>query len=112
MNDDPLPRRRVPGLGAALVGVVLLLAGGGLAWWLNRPKATTDAPGPGLPDLDVVCLGRIDGLKPVTYLEPSLPGRVAAVQDVEGKHLDPGAEILRLDDESLKLREEEATAAV
>src|SRR5262245_18141575 len=110
MTEDPLPRRRIPGLGAALVGVVLLIAGGGLAWWLNRPKGNADAIGPGLPDLDVVYLGRIDGLKPVTYLEPSLPGRVAAVQDVEGKHPDTGAEILRLDDESLKLREEEAVA--
>src|SRR6478672_1292659 len=111
-DPPPLPRRRIPGLGAAIALAFLLLPIGGVEWWLNSSKSDGPPAGPGLPDLDVVCLGRIDGLKPVTALEPSIPGRVTAVLVAEGQHIEPKTELLKLDDESLQLRVDEAKAAV
>jgi multidrug resistance efflux pump len=112
IEEPPPPRRRIPGLGAAVALAFLLVPIGAVAWWLNRPKTDAGGAGPALPDLDVVCLGRIDGLNPATSLEPSVPGRVTAVLVSEGQHVGAKAELLRLDDEALQLRVEEAKAAV
>ena len=105
-------RRRIPGLGAVIAVAFLLVPLAVVAWWLNRPKGEPTAPGPALADLDVVCLGRVDGLAPVAALEPAMPGKVAELFVVEGKHVEAKEKLLRLDDESLKLRVEEAQAAV
>jgi multidrug resistance efflux pump len=104
--------RRIPGLGAVIAVAFLLVPLGAVAWWLNRPKGEPTAPGPGLADLDVVCLGRIDGLAPVAALEPAVPGKVVELFVSEGQHVDRGAKLLKLDDEAATLRLEEAQAAV
>jgi len=107
---DEQSRRRVP-LGVIIVAALLVLSIGGVAWWLYRPRS--DVPtGPALADLDVVCLGRVDGLTPVASLEPLVPGRVAEVFVSDGQSVKAGDRLLKLDDESLRLREEEARAAV
>jgi multidrug resistance efflux pump len=110
MSDAP--GRRFPGLGIILAAAVLLLPIAGVAWWLNRPKGGESPGGPGLADLDVVCLGRVDGLTPIASLEPSVPGKVAEVFVAEGQTVKAGDRLLRLDDESLRLKEEEARAAL
>lgn len=105
------PRRRIPGLGIAVALVLLILPIAGVAWWLNRP--TSGGAGAGsLSDLDVVCLGRVDGLTPVASLEPEIAGRVAEVFVSEGQPVKAGDKLLKLDDESLKMKAEEAEAAV
>lgn len=112
MTDPDPPRRRIPGLGLILAVALLVLPIVGVAWWLNRSKDDAGAGGPALPDLDVVCLGRIDGLNPVATLEPLMPGKVVAVYATEGQHVGVNEKLLKLDDESLVLRVEEAKAAV
>src|SRR5262245_12671140 len=109
---DEQPRRRIPGLGIAIAVAFLILPIAGVAWWLNRPKAGSAQSGPGLADLDVVCLGRVDGLTPIASLEPGIPGKVAEVFVSEGQPVKEGDKLVRLDDEALKLKEEEARAAV
>jgi multidrug resistance efflux pump len=111
MTDEP-PRRRIPGLGIAIAVALLILPIAGVAWWLNRPKSSSAQSGPGLADLDVVCLGRVDGLTPIASLEPGIPGKVAEVFVSEGQPVKAGDKLLRLDDETLKLKAEEAQAAV
>ena len=69
------------------------------------------AGGQGLADLDVVCLGRVDGLTPIASLEPSIPGKVAEIFVSEGQPVKPGDKLVRLDDEALRLKEDEAKAA-
>src|SRR5207237_56256 len=88
-----------------------LLPIAGVAWWLNRPRGEA-VPNTALTDLDVVCLGRVDGLAPVAALEPAAPGRVVAVLVSEGQAVKAGDQLLKLDDESLRLKAEEAQAAV
>ncbi|MBY0513622.1 MAG: HlyD family efflux transporter periplasmic adaptor subunit [Gemmataceae bacterium] len=104
--------RKLPGLGAVLLGGLLLASLGGVWWWQNRPKpdATTDPAA--LGELDVVCLGRVDGLNPVVSLEPGVPGKVVEVIAAEGKAVAAKEPLLRLDDEAAKLRVAEAEAAV
>ena len=106
------PRTRIPGLGAVLFLIVLAVPLVGIVWWVSRPPGGAGQPGPPATELDVVCLGRVDGLKPVIPLEPSVPGKVVAIYAVEGQHVEAGSELLRLDDETPRLRVEEATAAV
>jgi multidrug resistance efflux pump len=110
MTDQP--RRRVPGLGFVTALAALILPIAGVAWWLNRPKGTDAPTGQGLSDLDVVCLGRVDGLTPVASLEPSIPGKVAEVFVYEGQPVKAGDKLLKLDDEALKLKEDEARATL
>ncbi len=105
-------RTRIPGLGAILTLGLLSLPLLGVAWWLTRPRSDPTPPGPSLAQLDVVCLGRVDGLKPVIHLEPTLPGKLVEVYAIEGKHVDVGAKLLKLDDAALALRAEEADTAV
>jgi multidrug resistance efflux pump len=108
---DEQPRRRVPGLGVIIAVALLILPIAGVAWWLYRPAS--DVPsGPALADLDVVCLGRVDGLTPIASLEPLIPGKVAEVFVSDGQPVKAGDRLLKLNDESLKLKEEEANAAV
>jgi multidrug resistance efflux pump len=104
-------RRRIPGLGFLIAAAILVLSIAGVAWWLYRPKGSEAAGGPGLADLDVVCLGRVDGLTPVASLEPSIPGKVAEIYVSDGQPVKPGEKLLKLDDEALRLKEEEARAA-
>lgn len=104
-------RRRIPGIGFLIAASILILSIAGVAWWLYRPKGSEAAGGPGLADLDVVCLGRVDGLTPVASLEPSIPGKVAEIYVSEGQPVKPGEKLLKLDDEALRLKEEEARAA-
>lgn len=112
MTDQDPPRRRIPGLGVVLGVALLVLPIVGVTWWLNRSKDDAPPGGPALPDLDVVCLGRVDGLSPVAALEPAMPGKVVAVYAAEGQHVAAGEKLLKLDDESLLLRADEARAAV
>jgi len=109
MSDEP--RRRIPGLGFVLAALFLVLPIAGVAWWFYRPKGSEATTGPGLTDLDVVCLGRVDGLTPVASLEPTIPGKVAEVFVSEGQAVQAGEKLMRLEDEALRLKEEEAKAA-
>jgi len=102
--------RRIPGLGIVIAIAFLLLPIAAVAYWLNRPRGNEVVGGPGLADLDVVCLGRIDGLLPVASLEPSIPGKVAQVFVKDGQTVKTGEKLLLLDDEALKLKESEARA--
>jgi HlyD family secretion protein len=104
--------RRLPGFGPIIVLAFLLVPLVGVAWWLNRPRGEPTAPGPALNELDVVCLGRVDGLIPVASLEPVMAGRVAEIFVQEGDHVAAGQKLVRLDDESHRLRIEEAEAGV
>ena len=76
MPDDG---RRFPGLGFLAVVVLIAAPIAAVAWWLNRPKPDATPPGPPLTELDVVCVGRVDGLAPIASLEPALPGKVVIV---------------------------------
>src|SRR5690349_24932909 len=105
-------RRRIPGLGFLLAIALLAASIAGGAYLLSRPKSGETTSGPGLADLDVVCLGRVDGLTPVASLEPSIPGKVAQVFVSEGQAVTAGTKLLQLDDEALKLKEDEAREAV
>src|SRR5262245_52355726 len=111
MADEQL-RRRISGLVIAIAVAFLILPIAGVAWWLNRPKGSDGQSRPGLADLDVVCLGRVDGLTPIASLEPGIPGKVAEVFVSEGQPVKEGDKLLRLDDEAPKLKEEEARAVV
>jgi multidrug resistance efflux pump len=104
--------RKLPGFGAVLVGLLLLGSLVGVWWWLFRPKPETPTDPAALAELDVVCLGRIDGVNPVVSLEPSVPGKVVEIIAPEGKVVSANAPLLRLDDEAAKLRLSEAEAAV
>ncbi len=104
--------RRIPGLGVAVVGMFILLPLIGVGWWLNRPKPDLAANGPRLGELDVVCIGRVDGLTPAAGLEPAMPGQVQEVFVADGQSVRKGDQLLKLNDESLKLRAEEANEAV
>src|SRR5262245_44084426 len=99
-------RRRIPGLGAAIAVLFLLLPLAVVAWWLNRTRGEQTAPGPGLADLDVVCLGRVDGLAPVVTLEPAVPGKVVELSAVKGKPLDLGEQLLRLEGKHVEAGEQ------
>jgi multidrug resistance efflux pump len=105
-------RRRVSGLGAIIAVLFLVVPLVGVGWWLSRTKGDATAPGPPLSELDVVCSGRVDGLSPVASLDPSMPGKVAEVMASEGQPVERGKPLLRLDDETLKFRVEEAKAAI
>ncbi|AWM37135.1 putative efflux pump membrane fusion protein [Gemmata obscuriglobus] len=83
-----------------------------VGWWLARPKADAGVPPPTSSELDVVCTGRVDGSHPLAALSPTVPGKVAEVLVSEGLTVDAGAPLLRLADESLKFRVEEAKAAL
>jgi multidrug resistance efflux pump len=113
MSDAFQPRRRIPGLGVVISLLFLAAPIAGVTWWLNRPKGDAPPPGLTLADLDVVCLGRVNGEKPVIYLEPALAGKVAKVhEDAEGKHVKAGKELIELDNKSLVLRVKEADATI
>src|SRR5262245_65575836 len=99
---DEQPRRRIPGLGIAIAVAFLILPIAGVAWWLNRPKAGSAQSGPGLADLDVVCLGRVDGLTPIASLEPGSPGKGAAVFGAAGRSVREGDKPPRPDDGALR----------
>jgi multidrug resistance efflux pump len=105
-------RRRIPGLGAIIAVLFLLVPLGAVVWWVSRPRGEATAPGPALAELDVVCSGRVDGLAPVAALDPAAPGKVVEVMVSEGQSVPAGKPLLRLDDEALKLRVEEAQAAL
>ncbi len=103
--------RRIPGFGAIVAIGFLIVPIVAVAWWLNRPKGET-VSGANLSELDVVCLGRVDGQTPVASLEPTAPGKVVELFVVEGQTVKAKDKLLKLDDESLKLRVEEAQEAV
>ncbi|MBN9122664.1 MAG: HlyD family efflux transporter periplasmic adaptor subunit [Planctomycetes bacterium] len=105
-------RRRLPGLGAIIAVLFLVAPLAAVGWWLSRPKGDTAPPPPALADLDVVCSGRVDGLVPVVSLAPAVPGKVAEVLASEGQSVPAGKPLLRLDDDALRLRVEEAKAAL
>ncbi|HJZ54274.1 MAG TPA: hypothetical protein VKE74_04920, partial [Gemmataceae bacterium] len=103
--------RRLPGFGAVVAGLVLLASLVAVWWWQFRPKPEAPPDPSALGQLDVVCLGRIDGEHPLISLEPLLPGKVEWVIE-EGKSVKAKADLLRLNDEAAKLRVKEAEAAV
>jgi multidrug resistance efflux pump len=104
--------RRLPGLGVVVAGLLLLGTLVGVWWWQFRPKSETPTDPSALAQLDVVCLGRVDGLNPVIALEPSVPGKVLKVHAPEGTPVKANAPLLELDAEAAKLRVTEAQAAV
>lgn len=101
--------RRLPGVGWFLLLVSLVAPLLVLSWWLKygRSPATSSE----LPELSVVCLGRVDGLHPVTALGVPLPGRVAEVLVSEGQEVKQGTPLLQLEDEAYRLRVREAEVA-
>jgi multidrug resistance efflux pump len=105
-------RRRLPGFGAIIAVLFLVVPLAAVGWWVSRPSGGAAAPDPALAELDVVCSGRIDGLAPVAALHPGVPGRVAEVMVSEGQAVPAGRPLLRLDDEAPNLRGEEAKAAL
>jgi multidrug resistance efflux pump len=106
--DQP---RRIPGLGAVVAIAFLIVPLVVVAWWLTRPKGDP-ASSVSLGDLDVVCLGRVDGRVPVANLEPAAPGKVVELYVTEGQPVKAKDKLLKLDDESLKLRVDEANQAI
>jgi multidrug resistance efflux pump len=104
------PKSIIPGPGAILAIVILALSIGGVTWWLNRPRV--DPASVGRVELDVVCLGRVDGLEPVASLEPTVAGKVMEVLVKEGQVVKAKDRLLKLDEESYRLRMEEAQEAV
>ncbi|VTU01599.1 secretion protein : Multidrug resistance efflux pump OS=Singulisphaera acidiphila (strain ATCC BAA-1392 / DSM 18658 / VKM B-2454 / MOB10) GN=Sinac_2086 PE=4 SV=1: HlyD [Gemmataceae bacterium] len=113
MTETEAPERRYPGVGVVLLFLLVVGSIAGVTWWQNQRRA--DLPpggGTALADLDVVCLGRVDGLDRTTDLDPRIPGRVVALLVAEGQHVAASAPLLRLDDSQLKLKEEEALSAV
>ena len=113
MSEQLQPARRGPGVGALVALVLLVAPVAAVAWWLNRPGSEGPPPGPALADLDVVCLGRVDGATPVIHLEPATPGKVAKVYEkIEGRRVEAGQPLIELDGGSLPLRVREADAAV
>jgi multidrug resistance efflux pump len=111
--DTVQPRRRIPGIGPVVALLLLLAPLAGVAWWLSRPKSEGPAPLPSLSDLDVVCLGRVNGENPVIHLEPTLAGKVVKVREnLEGKHVNAGDPLVELDAKTLELRVKEANAAL
>jgi multidrug resistance efflux pump len=105
-------RRRLPGLGAIIAVLFLVAPLAAVGWWLSRPKGDATPPGPALTELDAVCSGRVDGLTPVASLDPPMPGKVAEVMVSEGQSVSAGKPLLRLEDDAMKLRIEEAKAAL
>ncbi|MCE9561127.1 MAG: HlyD family efflux transporter periplasmic adaptor subunit [Planctomycetes bacterium] len=110
MSDES--RRRIPSLGGGVALLFMLLSIAGVSWWQNQKKTDHVPTITALPDLDVVCLGRVDGLERTADLDTRMPGKVAEVFVSEGQHIDAKKPLLRLDDALLKLRVEEADAAV
>src|ERR1700722_5980263 len=104
VTDQP---RRIPGLGAIIAIALLILPIVAVTWWLNRSKGDNAAQ-VSLADIDVVCLGRVDGRKPVVHLEPTTPGTVFELFVTEGDTVKANQQLLKLNDESLTLRVEEA----
>lgn len=102
---------RIPGLGAIVAFAFLVVPLIAVGWWLNHSRTET-SPGAIPTDLDVVCLGRVDGERPIASLEPAATGRVAEIFVVEGQTVQAKDKILRLEDESLKLRVKEAEDAL
>jgi multidrug resistance efflux pump len=105
-------RRRLPGLGAIIAVLFLVVPLVAVGWWLSRPKGDATAPPPSLTELDVVCSGRVDSLTPVASLDPAIPGKVAEVMVSEGQAVAKDKPLLRLESESLQLRVAEAKAAI
>ncbi len=101
--------RRWSGVGWFLLFVMLVAPLLAVSWWLRygRPPSTPAE----LPELTVVCLGRVDGLHPVAALDVPLPGRVAEVFVSEGQEVKRGTPLVQLEDESYRLRVREAEAA-
>lgn len=107
----PDEQRRLPSFGVTLVIIFIVVSIAGVTLWQNQRKAD-HPPTAALPDLDVMCIGRIDGLVRTIDLDPRIPGRVAELLVTEGQHVEANKPLLRLDDSQLKLREEEALVAV
>lgn len=105
-------RKRFSGFGALVAGALLIAPLVAVGVWLAKPKGDAGTPSPSLAELDVVCSGRVDGLRPVASLDPAVPGKVAEVLVSEGQTVPAGAPLLRMDDEALKLRVDEAKAAL
>jgi multidrug resistance efflux pump len=113
MTETEAPERRYPGVGVVLLFLLVVASIAGVTWWQNQRKAEQPPGGrTALADLDVVCLGRVDGLDRTTDLDARIPGRVVAVLAAEGQHVAANEPLLRLDDSQLKLKEEEALSAV
>lgn len=109
---DETTRRRIPGPRIILAVAILVVPIAAVSLWMNRLKPGNSPSGSGLSDLDVVCLGRVDGLTPVVSLEPEIPGRVAEVFVSEGQQVKAGDKLVKLEDESLRMRVDESEAAV
>jgi len=109
MSEEP---RRISSLGAGIAFLFVVLSIAGAAWWQNQKSTGTPHTATALPDLDVVCLGRVDALDRTLELAPRIPGIVAEIYIAEGQHIDARKPLLKLDDTQLKLRVGEAQAAI
>jgi multidrug resistance efflux pump len=101
--------RRLPGTGWFLLFVMLVGLLLAISWWLRYGRAPV-APVE-VSELSVVCLGRVDGLHPVTALDVPLAGRIAEVFVSEGQEVKRGTPLLQLEDEAYRLRVREAEVA-
>jgi HlyD family secretion protein len=100
----------VLGVGAALVSAAIRFGRTTAA-----PAAVAGQPPPTSAPREgegVVCFGTVDLEHGVASLDPLQPGRVAEVLVREGQEVPKGAELLRLEDGTARLRLDEATAAV
>lgn len=102
-------RRRI---GPVVAVGCLLVPLAGVVWWLYRPKPDAAVTGPALGELDVVTLGRVDGLVAASSIESPIPGRVKKVCVEEGATVSEGQEVLLLDDSAFALKVDEARNGV
>lgn len=95
-------------IGAALILAAVHFRRSAAAPVTEPPKSTAparDAEG-------LVCYGTVDLERGVASLSAIQPGRVAEVLVAENQHVDPGAELVRLEDAEARGRLAEAEAAV
>lgn len=84
----------------AILTVMSIAAATVFLWPKSQPQQTEKS----FEDFDIVCTGRVDTLEPVTALEPVQPARVIELLVAEGDQVDAGQPLVRLDDESAKIR--------
>jgi multidrug resistance efflux pump len=101
-------------LGVLLVaGVAVVVSVPGLMdRYLHGESEAPAQPADPQPQPTLVCLGHVDVEGGLTPLVPATAGRVVSIAVEEGRHVEAGAELLRLDDTAARLQVAEAEQAV